>query len=160
VLPLSFCLFSFFHINITAELVCGVDDFSTLCSLLSSFSGLVDDLSSGSWTVFAPTNAAFERLNDEVKGGLQGIDDGLLKRILLFHTVNGQKIYAGDLSCMTGDKSLISMSNGKDARIKCNNGIPFGIKGNGNEEPVEFAEVDVEACNGIIHIIDNVLLFK
>jgi len=141
------------------ELACGVDDFSTLCSLLSSFTGLVDDLSGGEWTVFAPTNDAFAQLEIELDGDLDSISNGFLKKILLFHTINGQRLYADDMSCKS-EENLFEMSNGKDARIKCKNGTPFGIKGGGNSIPAEFIDVDVEACNGIIHTIESVLLFK
>jgi len=141
------------------ELACSVEDFSTLCSLLSSVSGVADDLSIGSWTFFAPNNDAFAHLNDVLDGGLESISDELLKQIILFHAMDGEKLYASDLSCKAGE-NLIEMSNGKNARIKCESGTPFGIKGNGNEIPAEFVEVDVEACSGIIHIIESVLLFS
>lgn len=47
-----------------AEIACSNDDFSTLCSAVT-VAGLGETLSGGSWTVFAPTNAAFDTLGDD-----------------------------------------------------------------------------------------------
>jgi len=60
--------------------------------------------------------------------------------------------------------NLIGMYNGKNARIKCTRKdgtrIPYGIKGGGNDSPSEFGEVDIDAaCNGVIHVINDVLLY-
>ena len=136
--------------------MCGSDDFETLCSLVSKFDVLSSSLSSGNWTFFAPNDDAFASFDEDV---LDGLSDNRLKKILLFHAVEGEEIYAGDLSCQQSDDSnLIEMANEKDTRVKCKNGIPYGIKGAGNEVPVEFTEVDIKACNGVIHVVDGVLL--
>ena len=52
------------------------------------------------------------------------------------------------------------MMNGVDARIKCTNGTPYGIKGGGNDELVNFVDVDIEAADGVIHSIDGVLFIR
>jgi len=138
--------------SLILDLVCGSDDFETLCSLVSKFDILTSSLSNGNWTFFAPNDDAFASFDDDV---LDGLSDDKLKKILLFHAVEGEEIYAGDLSC----DNLIKMANEKDARVKCENGTPYGIKGAGNEAPVEFIDVDIKACNGVIHVVDGVLLY-
>jgi uncharacterized surface protein with fasciclin (FAS1) repeats len=115
--------------------------------------------------LFAPTDASFAGL-DAAVGGLDTVDTDTLCDILGFHGVSGSALKSSDFNCRSGDSSLIEMANGKNARIKCrrsdNNGgmkLPYGIKGGGNIEPAIFNEADINATNGIIHIIDGVLLY-
>lgn len=115
-------------------------------------------MSNGNWTLFAPNDNAFERLELEY-GGLQAFierGNNSLLEVLRFHAVDGKKLYANDLKCDVGD-SLITMANGKPTRTKCD---PFGQKGGKNNDPAIFNEIDIEACNGIIHIIEDVLLYN
>ena len=51
------------------------------------------------------------------------------------------------------------MANGSDTRIKCTKKVPYGIKGGANDEPATFIDVDMEASDGVVHIIDNVLFY-
>jgi hypothetical protein len=112
----------------------------------------------GPYTVFAPTDQAFEEL-DALVGGLETVDPGTLCAILEFHVVAGEALSSSDLSCDTGSSTLIEMANGVDARIKCTQGVPYGIKGGGNDFPAEFLDVDIEASDGYVHVIDNVLFY-
>jgi len=151
--------------------VCGSDDFETLCSLVSTYSGLVAELvnNESTWTVFAPTDEAFATLtgdaDDPAATLSNSLSDSQLKKILMFHMVENQKIYSNDFSCESdAPTNLIGMYNGKNARIKCTRKdgtrIPYGIKGGGNDSPSEFGEVDIDAaCNGVIHVINDVLLY-
>jgi len=153
------------------DLVCGSDDFETLCSLVSTYSGLVAELvnNESTWTVFAPTDEAFATLtgdaDDPAATLSNSLSDSQLKKILMFHMVENQKIYSNDFSCESdAPTNLIGMYNGKNARIKCTRKdgtrIPYGIKGGGNDSPSEFGEVDIDAaCNGVIHVINDVLLY-
>merc|ERR1712194_121650 len=106
------------------DLACGSDDFETLCSLVSKFDKLASSLSSGTWTVFAPNDEAFASLVGDGDGDdlldVDGISDSKLKKLLLFHAVEGTEFHAGDLSCQS-NSNLIEMSNGKDVRVKCKN---------------------------------------
>ncbi|OEU10427.1 hypothetical protein FRACYDRAFT_247524 [Fragilariopsis cylindrus CCMP1102] len=121
------------------DLACSNDDFTTLCSLVET---CIDSFDADKiFTVFAPTDEAFKALDEEV-GGLD------------------TAIYSNDVSCESGRATLIKMMTGVDARIKCTNGTPYGIKGGGNDELVNFVDVDIEAADGVIHIIDGVLFIR
>jgi uncharacterized surface protein with fasciclin (FAS1) repeats len=136
-----------------AEIACGLDNFSTLCAAVTQ-AGLGSALSHGLWTVFAPTNAAFDALPE-------GTLDAVLVDLLLFHVVVNKKIFAADLRC----QHLLKMGNDKNSRTVCRSGKGVdGIfqKGAGNPRDVDFMpeiiNTDIAACNGLIHVVDNVLL--
>jgi len=75
------------------ELAANNSDLSTLVSALQQ-AGLDDDLEGdGPFTVFAPTNAAFQNID---AGELTG-DDDLLEEVLTYHVVAGQEVTAGDI---------------------------------------------------------------
>jgi uncharacterized surface protein with fasciclin (FAS1) repeats len=102
-------------------------------------------------TVFAPTNEAFQNAPPV---GVGEVDD-----LLGFHAVAGQALRSTDLVC----KETLPMANGKDSRTTCdNNQDPtiFWQRGADNVDDAlpEIIDVDVEACNGIIHVINNVML--
>lgn len=142
-----------------AEIACSLPDFSTLCTALK-LTGLDATLEDGLWTVFAPTEDAFNALPPDVLAGL--LDDvDALTDVLLFHAVPGQAITSRDLLCgIVPDDNLITMANGKDSRTVCKEGVPTYQKGAGNGEDNLPAIIgpDNFACNGVIHIVDNVLL--
>jgi uncharacterized surface protein with fasciclin (FAS1) repeats len=114
--------------------------------------------SDGEFTVFAPNEEAIEALPpgalDAVMSDVEELTD-----TLLYHVVSGQKLYAADLPCEAGN-NLIEMANGKDTRSLCVDGAPTYIKGiaNTRDDLPKILAADVEACNGVIHIIDYVLL--
>merc|ERR1712238_498248 len=109
---------------------------------------LSDPPNSGPFTVFAPSNPAFDKLGPELLGCLlQPENLGVLQEILSYHVTNG-KVLAGEL---TNDQT-IAMANGKDIKITI---IPGGVFINENSA-VEMT--DVLATNGVIHAIDNVLV--
>merc|ERR1712021_205399 len=79
--------------------------------------------------------------------------------IFAFHLTEGI-IHTDDFDCVSGDCTLIEMTNGFNARVKCDiRGRPYGIEGGGNDKPANFTEVDIVAPNGVIHIIDEVLVY-
>ncbi len=122
------------------ELAIATPELSTLVSAVQS-AGLVDALSGeGPFTVFAPTNDAFAAL-DELPTG------DILKEVLLYHVVSG-KYKADDLL----EKQEITTLQGEKVTIEMMNGKVF-INGN-----IEVAMADIEASNGIVHIIKGVLI--
>jgi len=141
-----------------AEIICSRDDLLPLCGHVLSIDTLKEKFSSGNWTFFAPNDGAFDRFEREY-GGLEDLierNDSLLN-ILRFHVVVDKALSVNDLMC----DQLLEMANGKDTRTECDNKeIPFGQKGKTNENPAMFIETDIQACNGIIHIIDDVLVCK
>lgn len=129
------------------------DDLSTLVAALQQ-AGLVDALeASGPFTVFAPTNVAFQELLDSnpAWNSLSDIDEATLTSVLLFHVVSGD-IKAADLS----DTYVNTLSEGPNdevlsLQVKTTGGVTF----NGSAAPVL---TDVAASNGTVHIIDKVML--
>jgi uncharacterized surface protein with fasciclin (FAS1) repeats len=110
--------------------------------------GLVETLSGpGPFTVFAPTDAAFAKLPPGTVTALLA-DKEQLTGILTYHVVSG-KVLAAD----------IVESNG--ATPKTVNGLPLDIVARGGKVYVNGVNVvtaDVQASNGVIHIIDAVLM--
>jgi uncharacterized surface protein with fasciclin (FAS1) repeats len=102
------------------------------------------------WTLFAPTD-----LGD----ALDGVSDDTALNLLLFHSVPGEALFSDDLPCISGD-NLTQMANGINTRTLCDKDGPVGQKGGGNiNGPADFVEVNIESCNGVVHIIDKVLLY-
>jgi len=120
-------------------------NFTTLATALKE-AGLVDALKGkGPFTVFAPTDEAFKNLP---KGALDNLlkDKEALKNVLLYHVVSGN-VSSKDVVKLDKATTL----NGSDLKIMTKNGKVMI-----NDADVIGAAV--EASNGIIHVIDKVLL--
>ena len=138
-----------------AEIACGNDDFETLCAAVTA-ADLADTLDDKDehFTVFAPNDDAFDNLPDGTVEALLG-DIPALTNILLFHVVSGHVLEADDLHCQ--DK--IEMANGKKSRTVCDDGDIFQKgAGNSRDETPEIIATDIEACNGVIHVVSEVML--
>ncbi|MBD1869547.1 fasciclin domain-containing protein [Oculatella sp. FACHB-28] len=119
--------------------------FSTLVTAIKA-ANLVDTLKgAGPFTVFAPTDEAFAKLPDGTVDALLK-DIPKLKQILTYHVVSG-KVMASDVVKL---KSATTVE-GSDVKIDATNG---SVKVN----DATVATPDVAADNGVIHIIDTVLL--
>jgi uncharacterized surface protein with fasciclin (FAS1) repeats len=123
--------------------------FSTLVSLLKR-AGLVGALKKGNYTVFAPTNAAFAKVP---KSTLDAVaeDRALLKTVLTYHVVKG-KVPAAKVVTLNG-RSVKTLA-GQNVRVSVRGGKVFV---NGSSR---ITKIDVMASNGIIHVIDRVLIPK
>ncbi|AWN23454.1 hypothetical protein DKM44_09630 [Deinococcus irradiatisoli] len=128
-----------------AGIVASNPDFSTLLAAVKA-AGLVDTLNGdGPFTVFAPTNAAFAKIPADQLNALLN-DPAKLKAVLLYHVVSG-KVLAADVVTMTSADTV--------------QGSPINIKVDGSTVMVNDATVtatDIMATNGVIHVIDTVLL--
>jgi uncharacterized surface protein with fasciclin (FAS1) repeats len=120
------------------------DNFKTLVAAVQA-ANLVDVLKSpGPFTVFAPTDAAFAKLPPgTITTLLQNIPQ--LARILTYHVVSG-KLMKADLEKVN---SVISVE-GAPISIDCSD--TFEVKN------TTIIMGDIEADNGVIHVIDNVIL--
>jgi len=123
--------------------------FSTLVSLLKK-AGLVGALKKGDYTVFAPTNAAFAKLP---KSTLTAVaeDKALLKTVLTYHVVKGNVPAA----------KVVTL-NGKSVKTLAGQRVKVSVRGgkvylNGS---TRVTKTDVMASNGVIHVIDRVLIPK
>jgi uncharacterized surface protein with fasciclin (FAS1) repeats len=127
-------------------------DLSTLVTAVKAAS-LVDTLQgTGPYTVFAPTNAAFDALPAGTLDTLlkpENVDQ--LKSILTYHVVPG-KVLASDLK----DGQVITTVQGENITVSIMDGKVYLIDAKGNKVMVEKA--DVNADNGVVHVINGVLL--
>ncbi len=123
--------------------------FKTLTSLVKS-AGLAGALSKpgANLTVFAPTDAAFAKVPKATLAKL-GKDKKALQAVLLYHVVKG-KVPAAKVVTLNG-KSATTL-NGAPVKIAVRGGSVYL---NGNTKVIT---TDVKASNGIIHVIDKVLL--
>lgn len=123
------------------------ENLSTLVAAIEA-AGLVDVLKSeGPFTVFAPTNAAFEALPDgTLESLLMPENRDQLVQILTYHVIPAE-VMSGDLS----DGMMAETVEGSEVTISLSD---YGAKVNGAN--VEAA--DIEASNGVVHVIDAVIL--
>jgi uncharacterized surface protein with fasciclin (FAS1) repeats len=129
------------------DIAAGNADFSTLVAALKA-AGLVETLQGpGPFTVFAPTNAAFAKLPAGTVEALLA-DKEKLTAILTYHVV-GAKVMAGD---------IVKAKGANPATV---NGGPLAVVVREGKVSVNGAQVttaDIVASNGVIHVIDTVLL--
>ena len=129
-----------------ADIASSNPDFSTLVAAADA-AGLVETLDTGGpFTVFAPPNAAFDELPEGIVDQLLlPANQAALTSILTYHVLAGEvtsdQITAGDVPTLESQNVTITTDDG---------GVQV------NEATVTTA--DVEASNGVIHIIDQVLL--
>lgn len=127
------------------EIAAADERFETLVTAVKA-AGLVDTLKGeGPYTVFAPTDEAFAKLPDGTVAGLLE-DTEQLKNVLLYHVVPG-RVKAGDVRELSSAKTVL----GRPVHIDATNGRVM----------IDEAQViiaDIEASNGVIHVIDSVLI--
>jgi len=130
------------------EIAVADERFTTLVAALTA-AELVETLSGeGPFTVFAPTNDAFAALPEgTVESLLLPENKQALTDILLYHVVSG-KVLAADVVTLTAAPTVL----GKDITITVKDGKVF------LNDTVEVIITDIEASNGVIHVIDAVLL--
>ena len=135
------------------QLASETEDLSSLVSALQQ-AGLVSTLEmDGPYTVFAPTNAAFQNLLDSNPdwNSLSDIDNAILTSVLLFHVLSGE-VRAADLS----DTYVNTVSVGpNDEPLSLQVMTTGGVMFNGGASPIT---TDIEASNGVVHTIDQVML--
>jgi uncharacterized surface protein with fasciclin (FAS1) repeats len=107
--------------------------------------GLLETLKSGNYTVFAPNDAAFNKLPPQALEILMADKEGL-KRILLYHVVEG-KMMAADVA----KQSELKTMQGSKAPIKVKDDGKVKIDGS------RILQTDILATNGVIHVIDTVI---
>ena len=126
----------------------GNKDFSTLVAAVKA-AGLVETLQSkGPFTVFAPTNAAFAKLpKGTVESLLKPENKAKLVKILTYHVVSGKVMAAdvkpGKVASVAGPKLTLAV---KDGKVMLDNAT--------------VVKTDIVASNGVIHVIDSVVLPK
>lgn len=129
-----------------ADVVVGSDNHNTLEAAVVA-AGLAETLSGeGPFTLFAPTDVAFSALPKAALDALLADPSGDLTKILLYHVVSA-KALSGDLK----DGQKVTTVNGEEITISVNE---EGVFVNG----VKVSTADIVAGNGVVHVLDAVLL--
>jgi uncharacterized surface protein with fasciclin (FAS1) repeats len=126
------------------ETAVAAGSFKTLAAALQA-AGLVDTLKGqGPFTVFAPTDEAFAKIP---KADLDALlkDKAKLTRVLTYHVVPG-KVMAADVAKLSQAKTV----EGQSVKIDTSAGVKV--------DGASVIKADVEASNGVIHVIDSVIL--
>ena len=105
----------------------------------------------GPFTVFAPTNQAFIDAGFPTIAAIQAADPNTLTSILTYHAISA-RAFSSDLS---DGQSLTTLNGGT---VKVGLGSSATVKGNGNTSPATIIGVNIMATNGVVHLIDKVLL--
>ena len=121
--------------------------------------GLVDLLQTdGPFTVFAPTDAAFAALLETLGDDYNSLADfdttgekALLAQILKYHVVAGTAAYSTDLS----NEQMIETAQGESVTVSLSGGVFIQDK---TDVDAAVAPADIAAGNGVVHVIDKVLL--
>ncbi len=141
------------------DVAAGSKDHSTLVAAVKA-AGLVETLSSaGPFTVFAPVNGAFEKLPaGTVETLLKPENKATLVNILTYHVVAGNIDAVGVLAAIKAGKgkaTLVTVS-GKKLVASIENGNVILTDEKGGKSTV--TATDLKGSNGIIHVIDTVLI--
>ncbi|MRI00357.1 fasciclin [Kriegella sp. EG-1] len=148
------------ELNNIVEIAVATDDLSLLVGALQQANaGLVDVLSgTGPFTVFAPTNEAFVALLDSLGDDYNGLADfdtdeekALLVKILTYHVVGNAAALSTDLSA----GQMIATLQGEEVTINLDGGVYIE---DATDMKATVVTADVMASNGVVHVIDKVLL--
>ncbi|MGY6633062.1 MAG: fasciclin domain-containing protein [Alkalilacustris sp.] len=126
------------------DVAAGAGDFETLIAAVQA-AGLEDTLrGDGPFTVFAPTDEAFAALPEGTLDALLA-DPEALTAILTYHVVPG--------AVMSGD-----LSDGMEAETVNGQSVTIGVGDTVTVDDATVVTADIEASNGVIHVIDAVIL--
>lgn len=147
------------HKKDIVDVAASSDEFSTLVAAVKA-ADLVNTLKSdGPFTIFAPSNTAFSKLpSGTVESLLEPKAKGTLTSILTYHVV-GANISAETLVNSinaAGGAFDVKTVNGNTLTAKIMNGNPVLIDSKGNKSFV--TQTDLEGSNGVIHVIDAVVM--
>lgn len=141
------------------EVAVGSKDHSTLVAAVQA-AGLVETLSGkGPFTVFAPVNAAFEKLpKGTVETLLKPENKGTLTAILTYHVVAGNLLAADVLNAIKagGGKAEVTTVQGVKLTARVESGKVVLTDAKGGKSTI--VATDLKATNGVIHVIDTVVL--
>ncbi|HSK12332.1 MAG TPA: fasciclin domain-containing protein, partial [Phnomibacter sp.] len=141
------------------DVAVGSSDHSTLVAAVKA-AGLVETLQgSGPFTVFAPVNAAFEKLPaGTVETLLKPENKGLLTAVLTYHVVAGNLDAAAVVKAIEdgGGKATVTTVQGGKLTAAIEGGKVVLTDAKGGKSTV--TATDLKGSNGIIHVIDTVVL--
>lgn len=135
------------------ETAAAAGDFKTVTAALKA-AGLDETLKGpGPFTVFAPTDAAFAKLPEGTVETLLKDPKGQLAEILTYHVVAGE-VMAADVAKMDGQK--VKTVQGAELTVEVSGDKVVLVDAAGNR--VNVIKTDITASNGVIHVIDAVLI--
>lgn len=128
-------------------------DFTTLTQAIEA-AGLTETLKGpGPFTVFAPTDEAFEALPEGTLDELLADPTGDLAQILQYHVIEGE-VPAADVLEMDGQ--TVATLQGGELTVEVDGENVALVDGNGTR--INVVQTDVDATNGVIHVLDGVLM--
>ena len=134
------------------DLVCEHGKLDEMCRIIvNSTDWMEEELSSGSWTIFAFADNAFGNLREE-----RSISADAEIAVTKFHIVEKKTILLAENLDSTDE---IKMYNGFRTHTVCRNGEK-GQKGGGNTNRILFRTTDLKAVNGVVHILEEILFDK
>ena len=159
-------LFMIFSGNVVAQdtvvdIAVGNEDFSTLVTALKA-ADLVGALNSeGPFTVFAPTNDAFAKIDSKTLNSLLEVENKKsLANILTYHVISGKIVASDVVAALKKGNGLVELTalNGQVISVIEKDG-KIWLK-DSNENYSEITSTDIMGSNGVIHVIDSVVMPK
>ena len=143
------------EVGTIVEIALDTPDLSSLVAALGAADGdLVSVLSSGDFTVLAPTNAAFESfLSENGFASLEDVPIDLLANILLNHVIS-ESVSSTDLVTLDAGYSTTNATNADGDNLSIYFDTSDGVVFNGISS---VTVADVNASNGIVHVVDAVI---
>jgi uncharacterized surface protein with fasciclin (FAS1) repeats len=141
------------------DVAVGNEDFSTLVAALTA-ADLVSALQAeGPFTVFAPTDAAFAKIDSETLNSLLKAENKkALANILTYHVVSGKLTATDVVAALEKGNGMVELNalNGQVLTVMQKDGKILLKDTNGNYS--EIVATDVMGSNGVIHVIDTVVM--
>ncbi|QYK51994.1 MAG: fasciclin domain-containing protein [Fimbriimonadaceae bacterium] len=136
------------------DMAVNAKSFTTLVAAVKA-AGLVDTLKgNGPFTVFAPTDEAFKKLEKENPGILKDLlkpeNKEKLTKILTYHVVPGKVMASDVLKLKNG--THVKTVNGASVKVSNKHGVKV--------DNAKVIKTDIDCTNGVIHVIDTVLIPK
>ena len=159
-------LFMIFSGNVVAQdtvvdIAVGNEDFSTLVTALKA-ADLVGALNSeGPFTVFAPTNDAFAKIDSKTLNSLLEVENKKsLANILTYHVISGKIVASDVVAALKKGNGLVELTalNGQVISV-IEKDDKIWLK-DSNENYSEITSTDIMGSNGVIHVIDSVVMPK
>ncbi|MAW15821.1 MAG: beta-Ig-H3/fasciclin [Flavobacteriaceae bacterium] len=158
-------ILSIFSIRVTSaqetivDVAVGNKNFSTLVTALKS-ADLVGALQgNGPFTVFAPTNDAFAKIDSKTLNSLlEEKNQKILSNILTYHVISGKLVASDVVAALNKNNGSVELKalNGQVITVMEKNGKIWLRDSKGNYS--EISATDVMGSNGVIHIIDTVVM--
>tara|TARA_B110000444_G_scaffold118025_1_gene111044 strand:- start:237 stop:770 length:534 start_codon:yes stop_codon:yes gene_type:complete len=161
---LSVILSVIFTTNLTAQgtivdVAVGNEDFSTLVTALKSADLVTALQGNGPFTVFAPTNNAFNKIDSKTLSSLlEEKNKKALANILTYHVISGKLAATDVVEALKKGNGLVELKalNGQTISVMQKDGKIWLKDSKGNYS--EITATDVMGSNGVIHVIDTVVM--